>query len=319
MSQRTADGRLAVGVDLGGTKIDARLLDTAGNVLAHARVATPHTGGEAVVDQIANAVATVAEGHDGEALAGIGIGAAGIIDPTNGDVVDATDAIPGWKGVRLATAVSERTGLPVRAVNDVHAHALGEFTAAGLPRDASLLLVAVGTGIGGAFVRDGEVMAGAHGAAGHFGHIASPHAVGLECSCGRRGHAEASGSGPAILATFNRLGGTAADTHAVARAAEQGDERALAAVALSARTVGSLVGSLVSSFDPTHVVVSGGVPGIDGWWATFESAARQETLPLLESFTVSPSAGDAAACVGAASLILVGTGDPLKNRSTSHD
>ncbi|MFF2051160.1 ROK family protein [Leifsonia sp. NPDC058194] len=316
---RPADGPLAVGVDLGGTKIDARLLDTTGRVFAHTRAATPRTGGDAVIDRIVDAVATVTEGLDRDALAGIGVGAAGVIDPADGNVVDATDAIPGWKGVRLATALSQRTGLPVRVVNDVHAHALGEFAAAGLPGDASLLLIAVGTGIGGAFVRDGGVMAGAHGAAGHFGHIASPHAAGLACSCGGLGHAEASGSGPAILEAFQRLGGMAPDTYAVARSAEQGDERALTAVELSARTVGSLVGSLVNSFDPTHVVVGGGVPHIAGWWQAFEAAARHEALPLLRSFTVSPSSSEAAACIGAASLILGSVRTSSTNRSTPHD
>ncbi len=302
MSQPEAP--LAVGIDLGGTKIDARLLDASGKVLAHERAGTPPAGGHEVVSEVARLVSAVTAGHGPETLAGVGIGAAGVIDPATGDVLDATDAIPGWKGVRLAAELSERTGLRVRAINDVHAHALGEFALAGLPDDASLLLVAAGTGVGGAFVRDGEVLPGAHRAAGHFGHLASPHAIGLPCSCGGRGHAEASGSGPAILEAFRRLGGSAADTVEVARLAEAGDERARAAVELSARTVGCLVGGLVNSLDPTVVVVSGGVSRIRGWWPMFEATAREEALPLLTSFSLRPSGSDAAACLGAASLVL---------------
>lgn len=300
----SSDARLAVGVDLGGTKIDARLLDASGDVLAHARSATPPAGGRAVLAEIAALVSTVTEHRDPAELSGVGIGAAGIIDPATGDVLDATDAIADWKGVHLAAGVAELTGLRVRAINDVHAHALGESALAGLPRSASLLLVAVGTGVGGAFIRDGEVVAGAHGAAGHFGHIASPHAVGLKCSCGGRGHAEASGSGPAILESYRRLGGSAADTVEVAARAAEGDERARAAVDLAATTVGSVVGGLVNSLDPDLVVVSGGVPRIPGWWQPFELAARQEALPLLSSVALRPSAGDTAACLGAASLVL---------------
>lgn len=298
------DARLAVGVDLGGTKIDTRLLDASGNVLAQARSATPPAGGQAILAEIAALVAAVTEDRDPAELAGVGIGAAGIIDPASGDVLDATDAISDWKGVHLAAGVAELTGLHTRAINDVHAHALGESALAGLPRSASLLLIAVGTGVGGAFICDGEVVTGAHGAAGHFGHIASPHAIGLPCSCGGRGHAEASGSGPAILETYRRLGGSASDAVEVAARAAEGDERAQAAIDLSATTVGSVVGGLINGLDPDLVVVSGGVPRIPGWWQTFEVAARREALPLLASVALRPSAGDSAACLGAASLVL---------------
>jgi len=299
----SAEAPLAVGVDVGGTKIDARLVGAQGDVLAHARSATPAAGGPTVVAEIATLVAAVTADRNAAELAGVGIGAAGIIDPETGDVLDATDAIPAWKGVRLAADVAAQTGLRARAINDVHAHALGESVLAGLPRGASLLLIAVGTGVGGAFVSDGEVVRGTHGAAGHFGHVASPHAVGLVCPCGGRGHAEASGSGPAILETYRRLGGTAVDTESVAALAQDGDERAQSAVGLSATTVGCLVGGLVNSFDPDLVVVSGGASRIPGWWQTFERVARQEVLPLLASVALRPSADPAAACIGAASLV----------------
>lgn len=272
--------------------------------MAEARAATPPAGGLEVVAEIATLVRSVTADHDPKTIAGVGVGAAGIIDPASGEVLDATDSIPGWKGVRIASELAQRTGWPVRAINDVHAHALGEFSLANLPLDASLLLVAVGTGVGGGYVLGGAVLGGAHWAAGHFGHIASPFADGLPCSCGGRGHVEASGSGPAIRDTYRRLGGSASDAFEVAARAAEGDERARAAIDLSATSVGSVVGGLVNCLDPDLVVVSGGVPRIPGWWQTFEAAARQEALPLLTSVPLRPSAGDAAACLGAASLVM---------------
>src|SRR5699024_10015428 len=95
--------------------------------------------------------------------------------------------------------------LAVRAVNDVHAHALGEAVAGASRGSASSLLVAAGTGIGGGFITDGHLLTGRNSAAGHIGHVPSAPAAGLDCPCGGTGHVEAIASGPAILETYRRL------------------------------------------------------------------------------------------------------------------
>ncbi len=202
-----------VAVDVGGTKIRAgSVID---GRLAHVRgVPTPATAGaQAVLDTIAEVAAAViadvpgsGDAESGADLAWrIGIGAAGVIDPATGVVVSATDSLVGWAGTELTAELSARTGLPVRAVNDVHAHALGESFAGASRGTRSSLLVAAGTGIGGGFITDGRLLTGRNSAAGHIGHVSSAAAAGLDCPCGGTGHVEAIASGPGILAAYRRL------------------------------------------------------------------------------------------------------------------
>src|SRR5699024_9085954 len=135
----------------------------------------------------------------------IGVGAAGVIDPVAGTVVSATDSLSGWAGTHLVAELEARTQLRVRAVNDVHAHALGEAWSGASRGTDSSLLVAAGTGIGGGILWDRRLVTGRNSAAGHIGHLPAPAAAGLPCPCGATGHREAIASGPAILATHRRL------------------------------------------------------------------------------------------------------------------
>ncbi len=112
-------------------------------------------------------------------MVGVGVGSAGVIDAGRGVVVSATDAILGWAGTELTAGLAARLGLDpeaVRAVNDVHAHALGEAWAGAAAGTASSLLVAFGTGVGGSFVLDGQPLLGHRYVGGHVGHFASPYA-----------------------------------------------------------------------------------------------------------------------------------------------
>lgn len=224
-----------VAVDIGGTKIRAG--SVIGGVLRHVRhVPTPAAeGAAAVLDTVAEVVAAViAESHasraadsaagSGLADAGsvggdsarvarssvdldwrIGIASAGVINPATGVVVSATESLAGWAGTELTAELESRTGQPVRAVNDVHAHALGEAAAGASRGMSSSLLVAAGTGIGGGAIISGSLLTGRNSAAGHIGHVPSSAAAGLLCPCGGTGHLEAIASGPAILATYQRL------------------------------------------------------------------------------------------------------------------
>lgn len=197
-----------IAVDVGGTKIRAG--SVVDGVLGHVRtVPTPASAGaQEILDTIAEAAAAViAEPGRGAAVSEwrIGVGAAGVIDPVTGTVVSATDSLSGWAGTRLVAELEARTQLRVRAVNDVHAHALGEAWSGASRGTSSSLLVAAGTGIGGGILWDGRLVTGRNSAAGHIGHLPAPAAAGLPCPCGATGHVEAIASGPAILATYRRL------------------------------------------------------------------------------------------------------------------
>ncbi|MEU7404380.1 ROK family protein, partial [Streptomyces sp. NPDC044948] len=254
---RHPDGPV-IGLDLGGTKIAAALVGADATVLARHTRPTPATrGAGAVLDALAEAALAVRA----PGTTAIGVAAAGVIDPVTGTVTSATDTIRGWAGTRLATGLADRTGLPVACDNDVRAAAGPEL--AGLGDDGTLIYAAVGTGVGGAVAAAGRMLHGAAGIAGHLGHLPSPEAAGLPCTCGATGHLEAIAAGPAITAHYARLGGTPADRlQTVAERAAAGDGHATEAITLGARATGRALGGLANALGPHRVVVTGGVPRI---------------------------------------------------------
>ncbi|MET3175110.1 UNVERIFIED_ORG: glucokinase [Arthrobacter sp. UYCu721] len=308
----------AIGVDLGGTKTAAGVVSGDGEVLFSETIPTLNRdGGDATLDATAALVSSLmgraqAEGLD---VVGVGVGSAGVIDAVRGVVVSATDAILGWAGTGLTAGLAARLGLvpeAVRAVNDVHAHALGESWTGSAAGTASSLLVAFGTGVGGSFVLAGHPVLGHRYAGGHMGHFASPYAFhegrAVPCVCGGAGHVEAIASGPAIREAYVRLGGTgpASDARGVFALASASDAIAIRAVGVGAAAAGQAVGGLANILDPEVVVVSGGLSDAGAsWWRPMKRALRAELLPALLGLPVLPAKlGNAAAIVGAARLVL---------------
>jgi glucokinase len=308
----------AIGVDLGGTKTAAGVVSAAGEVLFSETIPTLNRdGGDAILDATAALVSSLTSRAQAAGLdvAGVGVGSAGVIDAGRGVVVSATDAILGWAGTELTAGLAARLGVDpaaVRAVNDVHAHALGEAWTGAAAGTASSLLVAFGTGVGGSFVLDGQPVLGHRYAGGHVGHFASPYAFHegepVPCVCGGAGHVEAIASGPAIREAYLRLGGTseAADARAVFALAGASDAIAIKAVGMGAAAAGQAVGGLANILDPEVVVVSGGLSDAgDPWWRPMARALRAELLPALAGLPILPAKlGNAAAIVGAARLVL---------------
>ncbi len=299
LNERTPDAPV-IGLDLGGTKIAAALVAADGTVLARHTVPTPAAeGAEAVLDALAGAAREVwAPG-----TAAIGVAAAGVIDPAAGTVTSATDTIRGWAGTALAAGLAIRTGAPVACDNDVRAAAATEL--AGLGDDATLVYAAVGTGVGGAVAASGRMLHGAAGIAGHLGHLPSPEADGLPCTCGATGHLEAIAAGPAITAHYTRLGGRRADRlQTVAERAADGDPHATSAITLGARATGRALGGLANALGPHRVAVAGGVPRIGAlYWDALCAAFTAELMPPLRALRpVPPHGGADAAVLGAAAL-----------------
>ncbi|MFD8203088.1 ROK family protein [Streptomyces sp. NPDC059701] len=299
MTARHLDGPV-IGLDLGGTKIAAALVGAGGTVLARHTLPTPATRGAGVVlDTMAEAARAVwAPG-----TSAIGVAAAGVIDPVTGTVTSATDTIRGWAGTGLAAGLAGRTGLPVACDNDVRAAAATELD--GPDDDGTLIYAAVGTGVGGAVAAAGRMLHGAAGIAGHLGHLPSPEADGLPCTCGATGHLEAIAAGPAITAHCARLGGRPADRlQTVAERAAQGDPHATEAITLGARATGRALGGLANTLGPHRVVVAGGVPRIGAlYWDALCAAFAAELMPPLRALRPRhPRGGADAAVLGAAAL-----------------
>ncbi|HEY4455483.1 MAG TPA: ROK family protein [Pseudonocardiaceae bacterium] len=295
--------KLRAGVDIGGTKTLAVLCaDDDPAVLATATAPTPaKKGGESILDMAAALVRAVS-GRVGGELVGVGVGAAGVIDPDDGLVVATGNAFDGWTGTAINAGLAARLdGVPVRADNDVNAFLLGELTAAGHPSHA--LAVTLGTGVGGALYVDGRMLRGGPTGAGEIGHIGD---FGPEpCSCGRTGHLEAYASGTSLTRRYVREGGVLVpDASAVADAARHGDPVAIEVFDVAAHHLGSAIAQAGGLLGIDLAILGGGVLRS---WSLLEKPllASLEAQPLLsgDPVTIRRSVlGETAVAIGATRL-----------------
>lgn len=247
---------LTLGVDVGGSKLLACLVDESGHVVADARHETGRaTSPRDIVQRVAELVWRFrAEGRAPKAVAA---GIPGLCDFARG-VVRSSIMLDGWRDVPLAWAIRDATGLPCAVDNDVNAAAASEAALRQLT-DESMLFVAIGTGIGGALTFGRKVWRGASGVAGEIGNIVVDRGGPL-CWCGRRGCLNALASGSAIERSAGIASGTLAARFAeghrdVARAVEE------AAYALA---VG--LGNAINLVNPSLVVLGGGVAQLGPRW-----------------------------------------------------
>ncbi|HET9599301.1 MAG TPA: ROK family transcriptional regulator [Anaeromyxobacteraceae bacterium] len=312
-----------VGVDLGQTHLAAALCDLEAVVVSQRRVPlvllreTPESVLErasALVEEL-----TARAGVGARDLLGIGVGVPGPVDFARGVPVS-PPVMPGWDRYPVAARLGERFGCPAFLDNDVNVMALGERDRGAAEGADSFLFVKIGTGIGAGLVVHGEIFRGAKGAAGDIGH------VGLDgdptpCRCGNAGCLEAVAGGAALEARARErvrrrrssfLAGLAdrgepLDAAAVARGAAGGDEACLGLLVDSARAVGGVLAKLVNFFNPSLIVVGGGVAGAgERYLASVREAIYRRSTPLATSdLSVKRSAlGDACGVVGAAVLVL---------------
>ena len=189
-----------IGVDLGGSKIAAGLVSDDGRLLERRLVATSASQGvSSVLTRIGELIGELQERarDKGVKVEGVGVATAGAVDGERGVLAASTDALAGFGGLRLRERLEKLLSLRVAVLNDVQAMALGEQRFGVGSEGKDVLYVAVGTGVGGAMTRGGELVLGAHGFAGDIGHVlVDASGAGRRCPCGRRGHLEAYVSGP---------------------------------------------------------------------------------------------------------------------------
>ncbi|MCM2428931.1 ROK family glucokinase [Streptomyces sp. RKAG337] len=260
---------LTIGVDIGGTKIAAGVVDEDGSILETCKVPTPATP-EAVVDAIADAVRKVSTGHEVDA---VGIGAAGYVDDKRATVLFAPNI--NWRHEALKDKVEQRVGLSVIVENDANAAAWGEYRfGAGQGHD-DVVCITLGTGLGGGIIIGGKLHRGRFGVAGEFGHVRMVP-DGLLCGCGSQGCWEQYASGRALVRYAKQraaatpenaelllsLGDGDPDTiegKHISEAARGGDPVAIDSFRELARWAGAGLADLASLFDPSAFIVGGGV------------------------------------------------------------
>lgn len=262
---------LTIGVDVGGTKIAAGVVEPDGTIVEKVRRETPAHDARATEDAIIALVGELRQHHDIEA---IGIGAAGYIDELRANVLFAPNLA--WRDEPLKAAIEKSVGIPVVVENDANAAAWGEFRfGAGADVD-ELLMVALGTGIGGGVVLHGELFRGSFGIAGEFGHLrVVPD--GRLCGCGNHGCWEQYASGSALVREVREVATTGSPAAAAILEAAHGDAAAITGPMITdtakagdrlcveafetiGRWLGEGLADLASVFDPGVVVIGGGVP-----------------------------------------------------------
>lgn len=261
---------LTIGVDVGGTKVAAGVVDGAGRILARSKRETPARDPEAVEETLTAVVTELTKDH---AVAAVGIGAAGFVDETASVVLFAPHLA--WRNERLSDAVEKRVGLPVVVENDANAAAWAETRFGAARGETHVVCVTLGTGIGGGVVIDGRIYRGRFGVAGEFGHMrVVPN--GVRCACGNKGCWEMYASGNALVREARDLVQSGSPLAArlaelcdgdpqrltgplVTRAALEGDAAAIELFEELARWLGEGLASVVCAFDPGVVVLGGGV------------------------------------------------------------
>jgi glucokinase len=266
-----------IGIDLGGTNLRAAIVDTAtGQIFQPRKWPTlAAEGQEAVIQRIVQLIRELrqANGKSSDVISGVGIGVPGTPDIETG-VIQFLPNLPGkWLNVPLQAIIEDQVGLPVALINDVRAITLGEWTfGAGRGAD-TLVCLAIGTGIGGGVVVNGQFHLGLGGTAGEFGHhVVEPD--GLPCGCGGKGCLELYASGPAIAAMgvkevmhghttrigelvnhdLNRI-----DAGVIVRAAQEGDPVAQGILQRAGMYLGIAVGNILGVISPQRVIFGGGV------------------------------------------------------------
>ena len=266
---------LAIGIDVGGTKIAAGVVDEQGRVLARGRADTPGIDPAAVLDTIGDLVDELRGEHDDSAgeIGALGIGAAGFVDASGSTVLFAPHLA--WRDEPLRDAAAERTGLPVLVENDANASGWAEWRFGAVQGEPHVVLVTLGTGIGGAIVIDGKPYRGRFGLAGEFGHM-QVVPDGLPCDCGNRGCWEQYASGRVLTrrgrsaaeegtALGRRLldaaGGSVEGIQGshVTQEAREGDEEARGWIADVGDWLGVGLASLAAALDPGAFVIGGGL------------------------------------------------------------
>ena len=310
------DGFIA-GIDLGGTKILSVCLDADFNVIARDyRETGAQDGPEAVIERMAASLRAAAAGRP---VRGIGISTPGPVDLNRG-VVTTPPNLPGWRDVPLARLVSEKLGIPAWIENDANAAAVAEHRLGAGRGSRHMILVAVGTGVGGGLILDGRLYRGASGGAGEVGHmIVDPG--GQICGCGRAGCLEAVASGRALdraaaeIAAAEPQGlvaqvagreGVAPDARILDLAAAAGDTAAQAAIRRAGTFLGAGLTNLVNLFNPEVIVVGGSVRKSELYLQTAIYVMQRDAFAQHKADVrvVEAALGDEAPAIGAALVAL---------------
>jgi len=262
---------LVIGVDIGGTKVAAAVVDEDGAMIDKMRVDTPVKTAGAVNDAIADLVWKLRERHEVDA---VGMGAPGFVSADRSTVLFTPNML--WRAEPLGAEMTERLGLPTVVENDANCAAWAEARFGAARGERNIVVLTIGTGIGGGIIIDGKLVRGGFGIAAEIGHMNVVIEGGLRCGCGNRGCWEQYGSGRALVRDaqdFARISPSLAQRMLdlaggdpdkitgpeVTQAARDGDPAALEIYRVIAASIGYGMADLAAILDPAVFVIGGGV------------------------------------------------------------
>ena len=320
--QFKADGGHVLVADIGATSIDVAIADATGQILAHAgERADVADGPEVILTQVDAMLERLLEDHrpPGE-LWGLGIGVPGPVEFRTGHPIS-PPIMPGWEGYPVRERFAQRHRVPVWVDNDVNIMALGEWRAGLAHGHEDFMFVKVGTGIGCGLVSNGQIHRGAQGSAGDIGHVQVASTDRQICRCGKIDCLESHAGGAALSREGTRLAQSGESERLAAalaergsitareviRAARVGDPASVRLLDHSARLVGQTLASLANFFNPSLIVVGGGVAHAgDAYLATIRQViyARSTALATRELLVQLSRLGNRAGVIGGASMVL---------------
>ena len=259
----------AIGIDIGGTKIAGALVDAEGQIVLEERVPSPAGDPEAMVDAVVGLIERLSANHE---VIGAGVAAAGFIDADQSTIIYAPNI--SWRNEPFKAKLEAKLSIPVIIENDANAAGWAEYKYGAGRGYKHMIMLTIGTGVGGAVITDSRMLRGGFGIAGELGHIrVVPD--GLLCGCGQHGCLESYASGSALLRAAKELAASGDPEGARLREIEaeagkltglevyqailEGDAGALRILGELGSWLGQAIGSLVAVLDPEVVVIGGGV------------------------------------------------------------
>jgi fructokinase len=295
---------MRIGVDLGGTKIEAAALDASGAILLRHRAPTPAGDYAGTLGVIAALVASI-EAQTGE-RGSVGVATPGALSLKTGLIKNANSTA--LNGKPLDRDLSELLGRPVRLENDANCFALSEATDGAGAGARGVFGVILGTGVGGGLVIDGRLVSGRNRIAGEWGHNSLPQPRAAEqpgpaCYCGKQGCIETFLSGPSLAHDYFARTGIAREAQAVAAAAEAGEGEAIACLDIYRDRLARGLASVINIVDPDVIVLGGGLSNIAGLYDGLPTLiARYAFSDGVETSVVRAAHGDSSGVRGAAWL-----------------
>jgi glucokinase len=259
----------AIGIDIGGTKIAGALVDAQGAIVLEERVPSPAGDPEAMVDAVVGLIQRLSANHE---VIGAGVAAAGFIDADQSTIIYAPNI--SWRNEPFKAKLEAKLDIPVIIENDANAAGWAEYRYGAGRGSKHMVMLTIGTGVGGAVIADSHMLRGGFGIAGELGHIrVVPD--GLLCGCGQHGCLESYASGSALLRAAKALAASSDPAGQRLREIEaeagqltglevykailENDEGALSVLRELGSWLGQAIGSLVAVLDPEVVVIGGGV------------------------------------------------------------